>query len=352
MAAKVNNFHTSLEKIKIQNKENLNRYLINLDNAKCVLYSTNEENKAFAKEMELYVQSLLINVASNDSRYESTLLLSGSFYDDCKVGKLDEFDYMVKNNDLSRPGLFKFHSSDYFGFVKLEIVSEDIIERWSDFVVTSKDEAKESIFIKFFSVENFQSNFDALLNKALEEVAMPANWARSPGTKKHGPCAMLEFLINGIDENPLYVAVDIAPCISFPTNDVSYPFESYIEDEDNSVEFLSKFAFTENKEIFLVPFTYDETIKDEESETWSRLYSNKFRVSFSFVENQVFSLYTAKSVEKRLFRILKILKDEYLQDDPGRFGQLEIQDDGPPSTIMSVCFHFVPSVIFLFGFYC
>lgn len=65
MAAKVNDFHTSLERIKIQNKENLNRYLINLDNAKCVLYSKNEENKAFAKEMELYVQSFLINVASN-----------------------------------------------------------------------------------------------------------------------------------------------------------------------------------------------------------------------------------------------------------------------------------------------
>ena len=129
MAAKVNDFHTLLEKIKKQNKEDLNRYLIHLDDAKCVLYSTHEENKAFAKEVELYVQNLLTNVANNDSRYESTFLLSGSFYDDCKVGKLNEFDYMAKNNDLSRPGLFKFHSSDYFGFAKLEIVAEDLIER-------------------------------------------------------------------------------------------------------------------------------------------------------------------------------------------------------------------------------
>ena len=176
MATKANDFHTSLKKIKIRNKEDLNRYLINLDDAKCVLYSTNEENKAFAKEMELYVQSLLKNVASKDSRFESPFLLSGSFCDDCQIGKLDEFDYMAKNNDLSRPGLFKFHSSDYFGFVKLQIVSEDIMERCGDFVVTNEGEDNESIFIIFFSVEDFQNNFNALLNKALEEVKMPANW--------------------------------------------------------------------------------------------------------------------------------------------------------------------------------
>lgn len=69
--------------------------MINLDDTKRVLYSINKENKAFAKEMELYVQSLLTIVASNDSRYESTFPLSGSFYDDCKVGKLNEIHYMV-----------------------------------------------------------------------------------------------------------------------------------------------------------------------------------------------------------------------------------------------------------------
>ena len=254
----------------------MNRYLINLYDTKCVLYGTNEENKAFAKEMELYVQSLLKNVASKDSRFESTFLLSGSFCDDCHIGKLDEFDYMAKNNDLSRLGLFKFHSSDYFGFVKLQIISEDIMERCGDFAVTNEDEANESIFIKFFFVEDFQNNFNALLNKALEEVKMPANWTLSPGTVQHGPCAMLEFLINGIHENSLYVSVDIAPYISFPTNDVSYPFESYIEDEDNSVEFLSKFTSTENKNIFLVPFRYHETIKDKEAGTWRRFYSHNF----------------------------------------------------------------------------
>ena len=161
-------------------------------------------------------------------------------------------------------------------------------------MVTSEDEANEGIFIKIFSVEDFQINFDALLNKALEEVPIPTNWSRYPGPVQHGPCAMLQFLISGIDGNPLYVSVDIAPCISFPTNDISYPFESYIEDEDNSVEFLSKFTFTEYKEILLVPFRYNETIKNEETETWSRFYSDKFRVSFSLVEKQIFSLYAAK----------------------------------------------------------
>ena len=69
--------------------------MINLDDTKRVFYSINKENKAFAKEMELYVQRLLTIVASNDSRYESTFPFSGSFYDDCKVGKLNEFYYMV-----------------------------------------------------------------------------------------------------------------------------------------------------------------------------------------------------------------------------------------------------------------
>ena len=46
--------------------------------------------------------------------------------------------------------------------------------------------------------------------------------------------------------------------------------------------------------------------------------------------------------------ILKILKDRYLQDYPGTFDHLETEDDRPPSTIMSVYFHFVLSVIFLF----
>ena len=73
-------------------------------------------------------------------------------------------------------------------------------------------------------------------------------------------------------------------------------------------------------------------------------------MSFSLVEKQIYSLYTAKSVEKGLFRILKILKDRYLQDYPGTFDHLETEDDRPPSTIMSVYFHFVLSVIFLFWF--
>ena len=80
---------------------------------------------------------------------------------------------------------------------------------------------------------------------------------------------MLQFPISGIDENPrnpLYVSVDVAPCISFPTNDVRFPFESYFEDEDNSEEFLLKFAFTEHKEIFLVPFRYDKPSRTKKLE--------------------------------------------------------------------------------------
>ena len=345
-------FTKALDKLK-KLKLPLAKYLVNLDEMSMILSDT-IKNKAFATTVESYCKELLKNVADNDPRFQNTFLLSGSFYDDCKVGKLDEFDYMVRIDDLSKPGQFEAVPSDYYGFVKLRVVDESVCERWNEFVFEEDEEEDkvdekeedgasiESIEMKkrkIFSVKAFKNTFFNLLFKAVEEITMPSNWVRYPYPAGHGPCTMLEFLVNGIEKEPHYVSIDIAPSITFPdSDDFLFPYEQYINNEDHSVKFFSKFAIGDlaKKDILLVPFYFDKHSKTEYG-TWSWQYSDKFRVSFSLVEKHIFSSFSARSVEKRLYRTLKILKDEYMQDTQGRFPDLlGKEDDKPPPTRLTV----------------
>eukprot|EP00111_Clytia_hemisphaerica_P005635 TCONS_00016370-protein len=358
------NFIKTLDKLK-ELKLPLAKYLVDLDEKNAIL-SDVDKNKTFATTAENYCKDLLRHVAENDPRFKNTFLLSGSFYDDCKVGKLDEFDYMVRIDNLSKPGLFEAVPSDYFGFMKLKVLDESICQKWDEFIQEedwdeedeeesgdeedeehSGDEAtkndddgnSEAKKIKIFSVEAFKNKFFDLLYKATEAIIMPSNWLRHPFPVSHGPCTMLEFLVNDIEKEPHYVSIDIAPSIAFPNSDsFEFPYEQYINNEDHSVKFLSKFAIGDmaQRELLLVPFYFDEHSKTDYG-TWAWHYSDKFRVSFSLVEKHIFSTFSAKSVEKRLYRTLKILKDEYMQDSPGRFPEfLGIDNDKPPSTKLTM----------------
>ena len=97
---------------------------------------------------------------------------------------------------------------------------------------------------------------------------------------------------------------------------------TYIEDEaECSVDFLSLFL-SDDSEVLLVPFYFDG-IEKTEYNTWSHLYSHKFRLSFSLVEKMIFAHFAVDSSEKKLFRILKIVRDKFMIDDD-RFEYLEL----------------------------
>ena len=90
----------------------------------------------------------------------------------------------------------------------------------------------------------------------------------------------------------------------------------------------------------------------QEQRNWNVEYILQWQVSSAFLvsrEANLFLVYCKKRRE-RTVQDFENLERSLLAGLPGTFDHLETEDDRPPSTIMSVYFHFVLSVIFLFWF--
>jgi hypothetical protein len=134
--------------------------------------------------------------------------------------------------------------------------------------------------------------------------------------------------------------IDIAPSIAYP--EIHYKpivlekLES-LKDRNSFLDILENICFS--TEVMLVPFRFDYTEPSGKS-SWHYHYSNTWRVSHSSIEKAVFSLFGKDSVEKKLCRILKILKEIYLQGTE----EVEVQSNSrrlklqePPSTKLNFC---------------
>ncbi|KAK3732475.1 hypothetical protein QZH41_003776 [Actinostola sp. cb2023] len=319
-----------------QKRESLDKYLTELDDSKKVLCK-NISNQTIAEQAERYVMEILLGVERQDARFKSTFLRSGSFYDEVKVGLPDEYDYMAKLEHLCKPGLGRAEPTK-LGFVRLVVEDLESIELWKEFLVEDTNDNGQ-VVTNVLSITMVKRRFNELVDKAMKSVAMPQNWRSNPGSLLHGPCAMFLFLVDGYQaEDPLRISIDLAPCVTYPNyGSVQFPFYKHLKDENASALFLEDMLATE-PEVLLVPFTHDGIRKSLGGSSWQYIYRDQMRVSFSMSEKAIFSQFTSDSVEKRLMRVLKILRDAHLRD----YGSLEHWEeslpvpDEPPSTRVQV----------------
>ncbi|XP_028404788.1 uncharacterized protein LOC114527326 [Dendronephthya gigantea] len=317
-----------------KNRIALDEHLIQLDESRKVV-SDEPRNRALAEQAELYTREILDEVERLDPRFKSTFLKSGSFYDDAKVGLPDEYDYMAKLVLLSKPGIGRAVPTK-LGFARIILEDEKAKELWEQFLCEDSDEDTLEVFKSVLSISKLQEEFRSLVMKAIKSVKMPSKWQRDPCPEQHGPCAMLEFLVDDfLPEGQLYISIDLAPCITYPNHkDIEFPFYRYLDIENSFATMLTQIV-AEQYNVLLVPFI-DDGVKLVKKTTciYRQSFREQMRVSFSMVEKDIFANFACNSIEKRVLRLLKILRDIHLKDDEKRQEWEDPVPDEPPSTKM------------------
>ena len=297
-----------------------------------------------------FVQRILHRVGEIDPRLTSILLRGGSFYDGVKIGRPDEFDFTAKIQRLcSTIGLESRFSARKKGFVYVVIKDEDSFEDFSDFFVNpdDKDEILKSDE-KILSVFKIKERFGELIDRALSTINVPKvlapsckNEGLSWHSVHHGPCATIYATYYSTALGEMSLDIDIAPTFDLPPPNYIPPVLNLVNmpclsDGRNPLqsELLSKLIHNELK-IMVVPFAFDKISEVSKGKTWSYEYSETWRVSFNALEQFVFSLYGSDSVEKQVYRVLKVLKESFIQRTPeieSKAGTAELRYEEPPST--------------------
>ena len=87
-------------------------------------FENQSEADLIREKLERLVNNILTLVEKRDKRFQSTLIKSGSVYEGVKVGKPNEFDFMIRLNSLSDKALFQpCHKGE--GYVKLQLVQNN-----------------------------------------------------------------------------------------------------------------------------------------------------------------------------------------------------------------------------------
>ena len=121
-------------------------------------FKDKNEADLIRQNLEILVGNILEQVEKQDQRFGSTLIKSGSVYEDVKVKNPDEFDFMVKLDSLTNTPLF-YPCEKGDGYVKLSLDDDT----WKEF----KDEDG------FFSPNLLCRHFKKLVNGSLSNVEVP-----------------------------------------------------------------------------------------------------------------------------------------------------------------------------------
>ncbi|XP_052080293.1 uncharacterized protein LOC127718336 [Mytilus californianus] len=324
----------SLDEIELTNVCNA------LDFEQCVSVD-DPKTTEIVTSIECFITSLLRKVGEIDARFKSSLIKGGSFYDGTKIGEIDEFDFVARIDSLSKEGVLEAREAKQKkGFVFLAVKDRKTLKEFEDFINTDG----------VISVQMFKEHFSDLLFSALSEIEIPENIIPSSRFNsgdeydddwvplRHGPCAKLDLTyICNTTPDIVEIDIDIAPGIAFPNKMYIPPvLEKLTHLHPN--EFLQTLKeLCDKEEICVVPFDFDTTEKIGES-SWTYKYSDTWRISFSSIEKAVFSLYSHKSTEKTLYRLLKILKEFHFQQSDDvieKSGSKHLKGNEPPRTIMS-----------------
>ncbi|XP_068712037.1 cyclic GMP-AMP synthase-like receptor [Montipora foliosa] len=257
------------------------------------------EAKLIREKLERLVINVLSLVEKRDKRFQSSLIKSGSVYEGVKVGKPDEFDFMIRLNLLTDKA--SFHPCDKGeGYVKLDLDEYD----WREF----KDEEG------FFNPNLLCRHFKKLVNESSSDAEVPdglriqrvrreyfdGSWGpvfsdllgNSSGqenpsgvmySETHGPATTLYIDWEGGESyRGLKIGVDLTLSLEYPSSKLPVQLAKLPPEVDM---ILQKSGF------HVVPAGFD---------VW--------RISFSMVEQEV--LYTSPEGFKACYRVLKIVRDD------------------------------------------
>ena len=252
------------------------------------------EAERIREKLEILVSNILTQVEKRDSRFQSTLVKSGSVYEGTKVCEPDEFDFMIQLNSLTNtPFLHPCDKGD--GYVKLSLE----IREWEDF----KDAEG------FFSPNLLSRFFKRLVSRSLDDIKIPEGLAvfrTTPSLSKetwwpvfadllgnsgeetmysenHGPATTLYVQWQGGSSyQDLKISVDLTLSIDYPISKLPVPLAEIPLVEANSILQSCRFH--------VVPAGFD---------SW--------RISFSMVEKEL--LTTSPDGFKQCYRVLKIVRD-------------------------------------------
>ena len=262
-------------------------------------FENQSEADLIREKLERLVNNILTLVEKRDKRFQSTLIKSGSVYEGVKVGKPNEFDFMIRLNSLSDKALFHpCHKGE--GYVKLQLDEHD----WKEF----KDEEG------FFNPNLLCRHFKKLVNESLSAADVPdglriqrasrelldGSWGpvfsdllgNSSGqenpsdvmySETHGPATTLYMDWEGGESyRGLNISVDLTLTLEYPLSKLPVQLAKLPPEVD---VILQKSGFHVVPARFVV-----------------------WLISFSMVEKEV--LYSSPEGFKACYRVLKIVRDD------------------------------------------
>ena len=121
-------------------------------------FKDEKEAELIREKLEALVTNILTQVEKRDKRFQSTLIHSGSVYEEVKVRQPDEFDFMIRIDSLTdKPS---FHSCDKGeGYAKLVLE----VQGWEEF----KDDEG------YFNPNMFSHYFKKLVKESLSDTEVP-----------------------------------------------------------------------------------------------------------------------------------------------------------------------------------
>ncbi|XP_062603021.1 uncharacterized protein LOC134264752 [Saccostrea cucullata] len=298
-----------------------------------------------------FVERILKKVGQIDPRFYSTLLPGGSFYDGVKIGRPDEFDFTAKIEKLcSRTEIESRFSQRKKGFVYVVITEPEALGEFRDFFTDAEDDEILKSGEIILSVKKIQRHFSELIDKALGTINVPrvlAPAGKDDGliwhSVRHGPCATVYATYYSVALGEMSLDIDIAPTFDLPEPSYIPPVLNLVNvprlsDGRNPLQSKLIEVLQNELKIMVVPFTFDRIAMESDGQTWSYEYSETWRVSFNSLENFLFSMHDNDSVEKQLYRVLKVLKESFIQKTQNlesKAGTSKIKLEEPPSTNMT-----------------
>ena len=261
-------------------------------------FDNQSEADLIREKLERLVNNILTLVEKRDKRFQSTLIKSGSVYEGVKVGKPNEFDFMIRLNSLSDKALFHpCHKGE--GYVKLQLDEHD----WKEF----KDEEG------FFNPNLLRRHFKKLVNESSSDVQVP-NGLRIQRARRellegsHGWGPVFSDLLGNSSgqENPSDVMYSET---HGPATTLYMDWEggeSY-RGLNISVDLTLTLEYRSSKLPVQVPPEVDVILQKSGFHVVPAGF-DVWRISFSMAEKEI--LYSSPEGFKACYRVLKIVRDD------------------------------------------
>ena len=262
-------------------------------------FEDESEAELIREKLERFVINILTEVEKRDKRFQGTLVKSGSVYEGVKVGRPDEFDFMIRIDSLTDKLLF--HSCDKGeGYTKLILQEQE----WEEF---NDDEGffNPNLLSRFFkklvniSLSNAERPKGLVIERETQEIWNETWWPiasmllgngdeqESSGamysTETHGPATTFYIDWQGGDSySRLRVSLDLTLTLDFQLTKLPAQLSKLAQEID---PVLQKCGF------HVVPAGFD---------SW--------RISFSLAEKEI--LASSPDGFKACYRVLKAVRDD------------------------------------------